>query len=166
MSGTAYDRARDETEAELRRDLSDLRQAVQPLIAALKAALTRFDEIDLASPAGQQVRAALAVASGTPHTPSRPVMNSPAEMPRQETGPTRLDGQRTTTPRSDGWTGMSSWPEARPVTATAHRDLIAALAEMLREFGVDGHGNEFENGECLVVDRARAALAKAQGIEP
>lgn len=45
-------------------------------------------------------------------------------------------------------------------------DLVEALDEMLREFGVDGHGAEFEDGECRVVDRARAALAKAQGAQP
>lgn len=44
-------------------------------------------------------------------------------------------------------------------------DLVEALDEMLREFGVDGHGAEFEDGECMVVDRARAALAKAQGAQ-
>ncbi len=57
--------------------------------------------------------------SSTKIPPSRPVMNSPAEKPRQETGTTRLHGQRTTTPRAEGLTGTSSWPEARPVTATA-----------------------------------------------
>lgn len=45
-------------------------------------------------------------------------------------------------------------------------DLVEALDEMLREFGVDGHGAEFEDGECRVVDRARAALAAATGERP
>lgn len=45
----------------------------------------------------------------------------------------------------------------------AHKAMVEALDEMLREFGVDGHGAEFEDGECRVVDRARAALAAATG---
>jgi len=45
-------------------------------------------------------------------------------------------------------------------------ELFEALDEMLREFGVDGHGAEFEDGECMVVDRARAALAAATGERP
>lgn len=50
---------------------------------------------------------------------SRPVMNSPAATLRQETGSTRLHGQRTQTPRAEVMAGTPSVTEARPVTATA-----------------------------------------------
>ena len=53
--------------------------------------------------------------------------------------------------------------EANARLIAAAPDLVEALDEMLREFGVDGHGAEFEDGECMVVDRARAALARAEG---
>lgn len=44
-------------------------------------------------------------------------------------------------------------------------ELLEALIEMVRDFGVDGLGGEFEDGECKVVDKARAAIAKATGGE-
>jgi hypothetical protein len=45
-------------------------------------------------------------------------------------------------------------------------ELLELLKEMVRDFGVDGHGAEFEDGECLLIDRARAAIAKATGDAP
>ena len=56
--------------------------------------------------------------------------------------------------------------EANVRLIAAAPELFEALDEMLREFGVDGHGAEFKDGECRVVDRARAALAAATGERP
>lgn len=41
--------------------------------------------------------------------------------------------------------------------------LLTCVEELVEAFGKDGHGGEYEDGECPVIDRARAAIAKARG---
>lgn len=40
-------------------------------------------------------------------------------------------------------------------------ELLEALKALVNDFGRDGYGGEFEDGECRVIDMARAAIAKA-----
>lgn len=40
-------------------------------------------------------------------------------------------------------------------------ELLEALKALVNDFGRDGYGGEFEDGECRVIDTARAAIAKA-----
>lgn len=40
-------------------------------------------------------------------------------------------------------------------------ELLEALKALVNDFGRDGYGGEFENGECRVIDMARAAIARA-----
>ena len=40
-------------------------------------------------------------------------------------------------------------------------ELLEALEALVNDFGRDGYGAEFEDGECRVIDMARAAIAKA-----
>lgn len=40
-------------------------------------------------------------------------------------------------------------------------ELLEALEALVNDFGRDGYGGEFEDGECRVIDMARAAIARA-----
>ena len=40
-------------------------------------------------------------------------------------------------------------------------ELLEALEALVNDFGRDGYGVEFEDGECRVIDMARAAIARA-----
>ena len=40
-------------------------------------------------------------------------------------------------------------------------ELLEALKALVNDFGRDGYGVEFEDGECRVIDMARAAIARA-----
>ena len=40
-------------------------------------------------------------------------------------------------------------------------ELLKALKALVNDFGRDGYGGEFEDGECRVIDMARAAIARA-----
>ena len=40
-------------------------------------------------------------------------------------------------------------------------ELLEALKALVNDFGRDGYGGEFEDGECRVIDMARAAIARA-----
>ena len=42
-------------------------------------------------------------------------------------------------------------------------ELLAALKELVNDFGRDGYGVEFEDGECRVIDMARAVIASVEG---
>ena len=42
-------------------------------------------------------------------------------------------------------------------------ELLAALKFIVSEWGYDGHGGELEDGESEVIDKVRAAIAKAEG---
>ena len=44
---------------------------------------------------------------------------------------------------------------------TGQAELLEALEALVNDFGRDGYGVEFEDGECRVIDMARAAIAKA-----
>lgn len=53
--------------------------------------------------------------------------------------------------------------DADAALIAAAPELLAALEEVLPYVNKDGYGYEFEEGECPVCDRARAAIAKAKG---
>lgn len=42
-------------------------------------------------------------------------------------------------------------------------DLLTELKRMVDVFGRDGHDTEYEEGECIDIDIARAVIAKAEG---
>ena len=42
--------------------------------------------------------------------------------------------------------------------------LLAALKELVAEFGVDGHGGELDEGESLAIDKARSAITDATSV--
>lgn len=44
---------------------------------------------------------------------------------------------------------------------TGQAELLEALEALVNDFGRDGYGVEFEDGECRVIDMARAAIARA-----
>ena len=44
---------------------------------------------------------------------------------------------------------------------TDQAELLEALEALVNDFGRDGYGVEFEDGECRVIDMARAAIARA-----
>lgn len=56
---------------------------------------------------------------------------------------------------------MTNWE--RSIAEKQRDELLAALMEMEAAFGVDGHGGQYEDGECPVIDRARSAIAKVGG---
>lgn len=80
---------------------------------------------------GVPTRFCTCIECGQMNTTSRPVVNSPADEAEARDRDQRLHGQRTSTPRAEDETGMSSRPEARPVTATAHT--LVTLRALLPE---------------------------------
>ena len=67
----------------------------------------------------------------------------------------------------NGEIAIATWQGSEQVT-NANARLIAAAPELLefaqfvfKEWGYDGYGNECEDGESEVIDKARAVIAKA-----
>lgn len=50
-------------------------------------------------------------------------------------------------------------PDLRLIAAAP--ELLEALKALVSDFGRDGYGGELEDGECRVIDMARAAIARA-----
>ena len=61
--------------------------------------------------------------------------------------------------RSDPEQLAEALANARLIAAAP--ELLEALEALVNDFGQDGYGGEFEDGECRVIDMARNAIAKA-----
>lgn len=58
---------------------------------------------------------------------------------------------------------FNSAQQANARLIAAAPELLAALKFIVSEWGYDGHGGELEDGESEVIDKVRAAIAKAEG---